>query len=235
MTANGFGEALTAKALVEQLAFLLLVLGVLSQRYSQARAIIATAALIGLVHSILISHNKLAGFWWGLLLFASLLVLAKRLFENRNTRFTPEEEGMLEGVLSALPRSRARHLLDQGFWLSGRDGDVLTREDEPVGHLYYLAAGEARVISHGHQVGTCRAGDLIGEVTVLSGERASATVILSTPARFWCAPAKVLRPYLKAHSDVRQAIEQGFALALRSKLRSSNEVIAEAGGVPAEA
>ena len=76
---------------------------------------------------------------------------------------------------------------------------------------------------------------MIGEVTVLSGERASATVILSSPARFWCAPAHVLRPYLKAHSDVRHALEQGFAVALRSKLRSSNEVIAEVGGLPAQA
>ena len=233
MTAYDFSDALTAKALTEQLAFLLLILGILSQRYSQARALIATAALIGLAHALLISRSQLAAFWWGMLLFASLLVLARRLFENRNTRFTEEEEAMLAGVFSALPRSRARHLLDQGFWLTGRDGDILTREDQPVAHLYYLAQGEARVISNGHQVGLCRAGDLIGEVTVLSGERASATVALSTPARFWCAPAHVLRPYLKAHPDVRHALEQGFAAALRAKLRSSNEIIAEAGGVPA--
>jgi CRP-like cAMP-binding protein len=218
---------------VEQLAFLLLVLGVLSQRYSRARAMIAVGALVGLAHALLVARNELAAFWWGLLLLAAAMVLARRLFENSKTRFTHEEEGMLAGLLSALPRSRARHLLDQGFWLSGREGDVLTREDEPVSHLYYLAAGEARVISHGRQVGLCRAGDLIGELTVLSGDRASATVVLSTSARFWCAPAQVLRPYIKAHADVRNALEEGFAVALRSKLRSSNELIAEAGGVAA--
>ena len=223
----------TGEALVGQLAFLLLVLGVLSQRYSRARAMFAIGAFIGLVHALLIARNDLSAIWWGLLLIASLAVLARRLFENSNTRFTVEEQAMLSSLLSALPRSRARHLLDQGFWLSGREGDVLTKEDEPVAHLYFLAAGEARVISHGRQVGLCRAGDLVGEVTVLSGERASATVVLSTPARFWCAPAHVLRPYLKAHSDVRHAIEEGFAVALRSKLRSSNEIIAESGGLPA--
>ena len=57
-------------------------------------------------------------------------------------------------------------------------------------------------------------GDLIGEVTVLSGEQASATVILSGSARFWCAPASVLRPYLDTHEEVRHALEQGFAIAL---------------------
>jgi hypothetical protein len=129
---------------------------------------IAVGALVGLAHALLVARNELAAFWWGLLLLAAAMVLARCLFENSKTRFTQEEEGMLAGLLSALPRSRARHLLDQGFWLSGREGDVLTREDEPVSHLYYLAAGEARVISHGRQVGLCRAGDLMGELTVLS-------------------------------------------------------------------
>src|SRR6185436_9693956 len=123
-----------------------------------------------------------------------------------------------------------RHLIDQGLWLSGKAGDVLTREGEPVDHLYYLAEGEARVISMGSQVGLCRPGDLIGELTVLSGETASATVTLNTPARFWCAPADDLRPYVEAHEDIRRAIEHGFATVLKAKLRASNRTIAEAGG-----
>ncbi|HEU0099787.1 MAG TPA: hypothetical protein VFQ67_13565 [Allosphingosinicella sp.] len=39
----------------------------------------------------------------------------------------------------------------------------------------------------------------------------------------------MLRPYLAAHEDVRRALEQGFALALKSKLRASNRTIAGAG------
>ena len=233
MTAEGLGSAFTAGGLVGQLAFLLLVFGVMSGHFKRARAFIAVAALIGLCHALFWTGNIVAAFWWGLLMIASLLVLGRRLIENARTRFTEEEEAMLSGVLSALPRSRARHLLDQGFWLSGREGDVLTREEEAVTHLFYLSSGEARVMSQGKRVGTCRAGDLIGEVTVLSGDAASATVILDGPARFWCAPAEALRPYLAAHEDVRHALEQGFTASLKAKLRASNERIAKAGGVAA--
>jgi hypothetical protein len=233
MAAEGLQSAFTSGGLVGQLAFLLLVLGVLSSRYKIARAFIAVAALIGLCHALLWSGSAIAAFWWGLLMIASLLVLGRRLAENARTRFTEEEEGMLAGVFSALPRARARHLLDQGFWLSGRAGDVLTREDEAVTHLYYLSSGEARVISHGKEVGLCGPGDLVGEVTVLSGDRASATVMLNGPARFWCAPAKVLRPYIAAHEDVRHALEQGFTIALKAKLRASNERMARGGEVAA--
>ena len=226
--------AFTPGGLVIQLAFALLVAAILSTRVDRARALVAVAAAIGLAHSMLISGDVIGAIWWGILLGAALLVLGRRAAENSKVRFTAEEEGMLKGVFSALPRSRARHLLDQGFWLSGREGDVLTREEESVSHLYYLASGEAKVMSHDRQVGTCRPGDLIGEATVLSGDQASATVVLSSPARFWCAPASVLRPYIQAHDDVRRALEHGFAESLKNKLRQSNERIAEAGGVAAE-
>ena len=226
---DGIATAFTPEGLVYQLTFALLVAAILSTRVDRLRVLVAVAALIGFAHSLVFSGDVVAAIWWAILLGAALLVLGRRAAENAKVRFTDEEELMLRGVFSALPRSRARHLLDQGFWLSGKEGDVLTREEETVTHLYYLAAGEARVMSHGRQVGTCRSGDLIGEVTVLSGDQASATVILNGPARFWCAPASALLPYIQANDDVRRALEQGFALSLKNKLRKSNERLAEAG------
>ena len=220
--------------LIGQLPFLLLVIAIFQRSLDRMRSMVAIAAVIGLTHALTMSGAMLLAFWWGVLLFGSLALLAKRLLENAKVRFTPEEEEMLKGPLASLPRSGARHFLDQGFWLSGREGDTLTREEEAVTHLYYLASGEARVISHGRQVGACRAGDLIGELSVLTGDRASATVVLAGPARFWCAPANVLKPYIEAHDGVRRALEEGFTRSIKSKLRHSNELIAEAGGVAAE-
>lgn len=216
-----------------QLGFVLLVLAIFQRSLDRMRAFVALAGLIGLAHALLMGGSGLTAFWWGVLLLGSLMLLGKRLLENSKVRFTPEEEVMLKGPLSSLDRAGARHFLDQGFWLSGRDGDTLTKEGEAVTHLYYLAAGEAKVISHGRQVGACRSGDLIGELSVLSGDHASATVVLAGPARFWCAPANVLRPYIEAHDGVRRALEEGFNKSIKEKLRHSNELIAEAGGVPA--
>lgn len=233
MRFDGFASAFTPEGLAAQLVFLLLVAGVLQTRLTRGRALTAAGALVGAAHGLFIGGDVVAAIWWSVLLGAALLVIGRRAAENARVRFTPEEEGMMKGIFAELPKSRVRHLLDQGFWLTGRDGDTLTREGEPVTHLYYLAAGEARVISHGRQVGTCHSGDLIGEGMVLSGDQASATVVLSGPARFWCAPAHVLRPYIQTHEDVRRALEHSVADSLRNKLRQSNERIAEAGGVTA--
>ena len=223
----------SADAIVLQLSYALLVAAVLVARPTTLRVLVGLAALIGLLRALVWTGDIVTAVWMGLLLGACLFLLVRTLYESRQVRFTPEERRMLDSLVSGVSQNRARHLMDQGMWLTGKEGDVLTREGEPVAHLYFLAEGEARVMSTGRQVGTCRAGDLIGELTVMSGDRASATVLLDGPARFWCAPANVLRPYITAHDDVRRALEQGIATSLRAKLRHSNELIAEAGGVPA--
>ena len=221
----------SADAIVLQLSYALLVAAVLVSRPTTLRALIALAALAGLLRALVWTGDLVTAAWMGLLLGVCLFLLVRTLYESRQVRFTPEEKRMLDSLVAGVSQNGARHLIDQGMWLSGKAGDVLTREGEPVDHLYFLAEGEARVMSLGRQVGTCGPGDLIGELTVLSGETASATVILTGPARFWCAPADDLKPYVEAHDDIRRAMEHGFATALKSKLRASNRTIAEAGGV----
>lgn len=219
------------KTLILELGYTLLIVAVLMPKPHQMRLLVAAAAAAGLGHAIWV-RDRVSMVWMTLLLAVCLAMLGRRLWDNRSVRFSAEEQAMLDRLFTELPRSRARHLIDQGLWLSGKAGDVLTREGETVDHLYYLAEGEARVISMGSQVGLCRPGDLIGELTVLSGETASATVTLTTPARFWCAPADDLRPYVEAHDDIRRAIEHGFATVLKAKLRASNRTIIEAAGHP---
>lgn len=225
--------------LLLHLGFLLIAAAVLVKRPIIARALVGGGALAWLIRAAL--RGDIAGvIWTGLVANLALAMVGQRLWRDRAVRFTPDEQQMMESLFDGLPRSRARHLVDQGVWISGRAGDTLTREGEPVDHLYYLADGEARVLCQGVEVGHCGSGDLIGELTVLSSETATATVILTRPSRFWCAPAEDLRPYVEAHEDIRRAIEHGFATVLKAKLRASNRTIAAAAamarpdGVPLE-
>lgn len=213
--------------LLLHLGFALLAVAVLVKRPILARSLIGGAALAWLARALLLG-DPVGAVWGAVIASLALVVIGRRVWRDSAVRFTPDEQHMMESLFDGLPRSRARHLVDQGVWISGKAGDTLTREGEPVEHLYYLAEGEARVLSRGVEVGQCRAGDLIGELTVLSGETATATVILSRPSRFWCAPAEDLRPYVEAHEDIRRAIEHGFATVLKAKLRASNRTIAEA-------
>lgn len=218
--------------LLHHLSLALLVAAVLAARLPTLRLLVALAAAAMLARALLWGPDLIAAAWSGALLGVCAFLLLRNVIESRSIRFSAEERALLGSLVEDLSNSQARHLMDQGLWLAGKEGDVLTREGTPVERLYYIAEGEAKVMSGGRQVGACRAGDLVGELSVLSGETASATVVLTGPARFWCAPAANLRPYVEANEDIRRALEHGFATALKAKLRASNRAIAEAGGVP---
>jgi len=218
----------TTGNLVLQLGYALLIAAILAQTQRRIRLFVAASGVVMLLRAIFLVRDYATIGWMVVLLGAWLVLLWSDRANEAQGRFTEEEEAMRAAFLGALPRSAARQFIDQGLWLRGDAGEVLTREGAPVPNLYYLVSGEARVTSKGRQVGICRAGDLIGEATILSGESATATVTLNAPASFWCASNATLRVFLADHDDMRVAIERSFAGAVRDKLRAANQTIAGA-------
>ena len=141
------------EAIVLQLTYALLVAAVLAPRMTPLRILMALAAAAGLFRALAFTDDFVTAIWMGVLLAASLALLARTFLDRRRERFTDEESGMLQSLVAGVSQHRARHLMDQGLWLGGKTGDVLTREGEPVTHLYYLADGEARVMTQGRRSG----------------------------------------------------------------------------------
>jgi len=146
-----------------------------------------------------------------ILLGLALVIFAAGVLARRGSQLSAEEAAMAARLMKGIGRSRARHLIDQGYWLNGAPGEVLLREGEAVQQFCYLSSGEARVLMGGRPIGFCRGGDLVGGLGFLSGETAAATVALATPARFWCAPAERLKPYFEAHPELKHRIQRSLA------------------------
>lgn len=216
----------STESLILQLSYALLIAAVLARTPRRMRLLVAAAGLVTLVHAAIAPPAYPAIIWMALLLGAWLLMLWADHHQGTRMRFSDAEEAMRRTYLAGLPRGAARQFIDQGLWLRGQVGDQLTCEGAPVANLYYLVSGEACVISQGRQVGICRAGDLIGEATILSGDAATASVTVSAPAEFWCAPTPALRRFLDDHEGLRSAIERSFSNAVKEKLRAANLAIA---------
>lgn len=199
---------------------LLLVAAALGGHARTIRIALIAAALV-VLGGALSSGLREPAYWAALVAIAAAVRLSGVSLPGR-ARFTEDEQAMRD-ALPGLGKAEARHLIDQGVWLDAKPGDILTREGEPVGHLYYLASGKVRVTSGGTAVGEAQAGGFIGEVTVLTGAPATGTVTVDTPSRLWCAPAPALRAYVDNHDDVRRALEAAFRQALSDKLVASNK------------
>jgi hypothetical protein len=207
-------EALSLETLVEHAdyaRFGLLSALLLFPRGHFVRLVVALFAGLELAYALATDADQATIIWMSVLLGLALLIIAAGFVAGRGVRLTPEEQAMTARLLKGVGRSRARHFIDQGYWLNGRPGEVLLREGEPVTQFCYLSEGEARVQMAGRPIGFTRGGDLVGGLGFFSGEVAGATVVLATPARFWCAPAERLNSYFDAHSDLGRKVRRNAA------------------------
>jgi len=224
-------SALSSNGLLGHLSYILLIVSMLSRKMFWLRVGVIGSALAGIAYSIFILNDPVAVFWETALLIVNLVQLVRLILAERSVFLNKEEADMVRTAFAGLSGPEARGLIDQGFWIGRKAGIELIREGTAVDNLYYLATGMAEVRSRDKIVGYCKAGQLIGEGTILSSDKATGTVTLSQDSRLWCIPAPLLRNYLKKNPAVRNIVDQRIGDALKSKLRASNIALSEAGGL----
>lgn len=62
-------------------------------------------------------------------------------------------------------------------------GDVIFREGEQAHHMYVVLDGEIELQVEGHNVGSSRTGDLLGEMAIVGGHKRTATAVAKTACR----------------------------------------------------
>lgn len=208
-------------------AFAAVLLSLIVRSRFASNVLLGIAGALGLVYGWW-AHGALAIVVPGLILIVTGVQVSSILNAERSAKFSDEEQLMADKALVGLGRAQARRLIDQGFWMDGRAGDVLIEEGQAVGQLYYLASGAAEVHSNSHLVGHIGPGQLVGEATVLGETAAIATVTLTQPSRVWCAQGDALNDYLAANPEARHALEHSFTVSLRQKLDAMNRAQAAA-------
>lgn len=151
----------------------------------------------------------------------SLMGIARLAWMNNRVRFSNEEQAMLHQVFPDMPPSIARRFLNRGTWIEAGEGTILTEEGKPVSNLYFLADGFARVVSGGAVIGHIDSG-LVGEMNVLSGGDASATVIVDASSRLFMISGISLRRLISRDPDFRILLENGMSRDTGRKLVRAN-------------
>ncbi len=198
--------------------------------YPTLNLMAAACVLASLFHAFNLSSAIIQVAW----ITISLVGITRMAFVNLRLRFTDDERTFVEDMLKGLPLAQARSLLDTGFWVGAERGSVLTVQGKPVDHLCYMASGKAEVLVDGKLVAQCGTGAMIGEVTYLTGEPASATVRTAETMRCLRFQAAHLREFLSKNPEIRAVLEQNMANHLRTKLVDASTQVSTAGSAVAE-
>ena len=86
------------------------------------RFFIALFAGLQLARTLATRHDDTTIIWMSILLGLAVLLLAWDILGGRRARLSREEQAMVAAMLNRVPKGRAKHFIEQGFWLNGKRG-----------------------------------------------------------------------------------------------------------------
>jgi Popeye protein conserved region len=143
------------------------------------------------------------------------------LLERRPVHLAPDEELLYRQVFRALAPREMKRLLEKAHWDSAGPGERIVERGVELDRLLVLFAGHAAVEVDGRRLAELRDGQFVGEMSFVSGEKASADVVAVAPTRFvWWLRAD-LASLLAADVELRAAFDLILGADLAAKLRAA--------------
>ena len=189
----------------------------------------ACCVLISLIEEFNLSSFLIQVSWIAI----SIVGLTRMVLRDRALTFSDEELDLAREAFPLMMKPDLRELLDQGKWISMRRDTVLTLQGAPVEDLIYISEGRADVLCEDVKIAELGPGAFIGEMTCLSGDPATATVLASGRMRCFRIPAPLLREFLSRRPDIQGHLERAFGADMRRKLHASGHRVAGLSGIAA--
>lgn len=172
--------------LVGHVGYLLTLAAYLVRDILVLRTLIVVACVtMALYFSVAVNEIAWTPFLWQIaLLGVNLVWIGLLIKERRGLHFSAEEQELHETLFREFNAVEFMKLVRAGRWLDLQPGDVLTRRGDRVDDLYLVTTGEVEV-DRGEGYGRLRVrdGTMIGEMSFVSQQHATATVTAVQPTR----------------------------------------------------
>lgn len=188
--------------------------------YASLNTFAASCVLISMINAFNFSSALIQVSW----IVISVFGISRYYIATHRVRFSEEERQLLAQGFPTLDKYNARKVLSLGSWHMAEPNTVLTEAGLPVPYLIYLLRGSASVLVNGHRIAEIGADTFIGEMTAMSGDPATATVVLDQPSRYFAIPSGLLRNVIKRDEALKREIDIALSKAVRDKLVRSNQL-----------
>lgn len=187
------------------------------------RCLSIAASTTQIVYESNVEHGRVITICWhSVFITIHLYRILRMVLGERAVRFTAEERELYETVFRNFTKLEFMKLLKAGAWRTiepGGEEAVLCREGSPIDRVMFIARGAADVQAGGRSVAQLRAGQLIGEMSFVTGEPASATVTVTEPMRVIVWRKEDLRSLRTRNPSLRFAMDAVIGADLSQKLK----------------
>jgi len=211
-------SAFINRLLVGNIEYILLVISMMMTRMVWLRILAIASGVAGFTYSAWWLHDPVGVFWETVFTLVNVFQLALIKYRNYAARFNAEDRDFYDRVFPRLEPWQMRRLLKTGKWLTAPAGTTLTRQGALVSHLCYLYSGSMEVRVNDSIVGLCDPKSLIGEISIASGQPATATVVSRDEIHYLALEREALHKLMKADSEIAHAVESSLRRNLETTL-----------------
>lgn len=222
-------ETLVSGQYLAHLCALLLVAAALQRRPRIIRLLTTLAGVAALAHFVLTGAGFAWIFWSGLFTAINAVHFAALAMRARSGKLLEEERELFDEVMRVGEPGQQRHLQDLIDWRDVAAGQALVTQGQANPPLIYVARGRAEIVVDGKPVGECTPGDFLGEMSLISGQTATATVSAAGPMRVARFDREALAQLSRAAPEVGRALDSALNRSLAAKVMRMNAVASARG------
>lgn len=156
--------------------------------------------------------------WRMLYVVANVYGIIIIFYNRRRILFNKEELYLKKSTFPSLHDAQFRQLLDIGVKVESESDETLIKQGQPVERIYMMMSGEAVVEKEGHVINSCSPGMFLGEMSFLSGEPATASVITKGHSRYIMWHQKDLKDLMNRQRGLKARLQNIFSVDLIKKL-----------------
>lgn len=222
-------DAIVSGQYLAHLAALLLIAAALQRRPRAIRLLTTLAGVGAFLHFAIGGAGFAWLFWSGLFTAINAVHFAALAMRARSGKLLEEERELFDEVMKIGETGQQRHLRDLIDWRDVAAGQALVTQGQANPPLIYVARGKAEIAVDGKIVGQCAPGDFLGEMSLISGQTATATVNAAEPMRVARFDREALAQLSRAAPEVGRALDSALNRSLAAKVLRMNEVAAARG------
>lgn len=202
--------------------YFLLIVSMLMRRMVLLRCFAIASGVAKIIYRAFLLFDPVSVLWETIFVLVNVGQLLLIWYYERHHRFTEDQRHFVDSMPDSVERRALKRLLAFAAIREIAADETLVREGEVVKDLLYAASGVARIESAGRIIAVCGPGDYLGEMSFLTGEPATATVIAVKPMRLLAFDQRRLHAAIESDPTIRRAMEAGLNRNLVGKLVRAN-------------
>ena len=191
-------------SLFGHLAFLLTGMSFFMKDIFWLRIVSILASILAIIYAIF-GHTEillLQAYWHGLFICIHLFRLYLRFHDLYILRLTESEKKIYHFFKSELSPSDFKEILNLSIKLKNSEGKVLIHQGKPVQAINFIIEGTVSIKKDNDIIGNLSTGSFFGELSFLTENLASSTVVAQTDISYICWDQEVLKKYLNKESSL---------------------------------